>query len=231
MSTRRCCVPSEDFAASCSDVSKAYPSASGPVQAVSDASLNVPNGRVTLLLGHSGSGKSTLLRMLAGIDRPDRGTIHVGTAEISRLGARARRDVRRRDIGYVFSRPSDNLLPYLSGDEQVILSARLRALPASAADGLLARLGLAERAHAMPADLSGGERQRLAFAAAAVGRPRLLVADEPTAELDAASVTRLLGVLREVAAEGSGVLVATHDSRLLDVADQVVRIAAGKILP
>jgi ABC-type lipoprotein export system ATPase subunit len=96
-------------------------------------------------------------------------------------------------------------------------------------EGLLERLGLGHRLDAHPDDLSGGERQRLAFAAAAVGRPRLLVADEPTAELDAVSVVALVDVLRELAAAGSGVLVATHDPRLLDAADQVVHISAGQV--
>ncbi len=222
---------SDGLAASCRRVGKTYVAASGPVVALRDASVTVAPASVTLLLGHSGSGKSTLLRLLACLDRPDAGTVTVGGTDVGRLPDRQRRLVRRRDVGYVFSRPSDNLLPYLTAAEQVLLSARLRRVPAAAADGLLDRLGLGGRAQAMPADLSGGERQRLAFAAAAVGQPRLLVADEPTAELDARSVGQLLGVLREVAQAGSGVLVATHDVRLLEVADTVVRIADGRTAP
>jgi putative ABC transport system ATP-binding protein len=227
---RRCSVPVDLLpAASCDAVSKTHVAASGPVHAVREASLTVPPGALTLLMGPSGSGKSTLLRVLACTDRPDSGSVHVGESEVTALPDRARRALRRTEIGYVFSRPSDNLLPYLTAREQVDLAAQLRGAPRSAADGLLERLGLASRVDAHPDDMSGGERQRLAFAAAAVGTPRLLVADEPTAELDAASVVALLDVLRELATAGSGVLVATHDPRLLPAADQVVHIAAGHI--
>ena len=218
-------------AASCIGVSKTHLAASGPVLAVQEASLCVPPGKVTLLMGPSGSGKSTLLRLIACTDRPDSGSVHIGELEVSRLSDRARRAVRRTEVGYVFSRPSDNLLPYLTAREQVELSAGLRGLPRGASGGLLERLGLGMRGGARPQDLSGGERQRLAFAAAAVGTPRLLVADEPTAELDAASVATLLSVLRDLAAAGSGILVATHDDRLLDAADQVVHLHDGHVQP
>lgn len=202
---------------------------SGPVLALSEVSLEIPAGAVTVVLGRSGSGKSTLLRLIACLDRPDTGEIRVDGMEVAGLSERRRRAVRRTAIGYVFSRPSDNLLPYLRAVEQVELAARLRGLPRSAADGVLERLGLGHRLTFLPDELSGGERQRLAFAAAAVGNPRLLVADEPTAELDSSALVELLAVLGELAAAGSAVLVATHDSRLLEVADRVVRIDAGRI--
>jgi ABC-type lipoprotein export system ATPase subunit len=228
---RRCFVRSDLPAAACEAVTKTYLAASGPVAAVAAASLQVPPGEVTLLMGPSGSGKSTLLRMLACTDRPDTGTVHVGDVEVGRLSDHLRRRIRRSEIGYVFSRPSDNLLPYLTAREQVELSAQLRGIDTAGTDGLLERLGLGARLDARPDDLSGGERQRLAFAAAAVGGPRLLVADEPTAELDAVSVVALLDVLRELSSAGSGVLVATHDPRLLDAADHVVHITAGRVHP
>ena len=193
--------------------------------------MAVPRGEVTLLMGPSGSGKSTLLRLLACADRPDTGSVRIGNRDVSDLGDRARRRIRRREVGYVFSRPSDNLLPYLSAQEQLHLAADLRGVRRTETAGLLERLGLVGRDDARPEDLSGGERQRLAFAAAVVGGPALLIADEPTAELDAGSVEPLVALLRDLAGAGSGVLVATHDPRLLECADVVVHLHAGQVQP
>lgn len=227
---RRCSVLPELPAASCTDVTKTHQAASGPVAAVRGVSVQVPRGALTLLMGPSGSGKSSLLRLLACSDRPDSGTVHLADVEVTHLHDKARRRLRRQQVGYVFSRPSDNLLPYLSAREQLDLAADLRGVPRSAADGLLERLGVGGRADARPDDLSGGERQRLAFAAAVVGAPPLVVADEPTAELDAASVDALGEILQDLAGGGSGLLVATHDPRLLPAADQVVHLHAGQVV-
>jgi ABC-type lipoprotein export system ATPase subunit len=233
---RRCCVPSDAVTTDpgrptyCRDVSKTHLAASGPVRALTEVSLDVPAGAVTVVVGRSGSGKSTLLRLLACMDRPDDGEVVVDGVDVAVGSERARRRVRRTAVGYVFSRPSDNLLPYLAAIEQVELAAGMRGLPRTAAPDLLGRLGLSARSRSLPVELSGGERQRLAFAAAAVGNPRLLVADEPTAELDSGSVAGLLVVLTELAAAGSGVVVATHDPRLLDVADSVVRLDGGRVV-
>jgi ABC-type lipoprotein export system ATPase subunit len=210
-------------------VSKTHLAASGPVHALSEVSLEVPAGAVTLVVGRSGSGKSTLLRLLACMDRPDAGEVVVDGVDVGGGSERSRRSVRRTAVGYVFSRPSDNLLPYLAAIEQVELAAGMRGLSRTTAPALLERLGLSGRSRSLPVELSGGERQRLAFAAAAVGSPRLLVADEPTAELDSASVAGLLVVLTELADAGSGVVVATHDPRLLDIADSVVRLDGGRV--
>ena len=223
-------MPRELPAASCSDVTKTHRAASGPVAAVRGVSVEVPRGALTLLMGPSGSGKSSLLRLLACSDRPDSGTVHLGDVEVTHLPDKARRRLRRQQVGYVFSRPSDNLLPYLSAREQLDLAADLRGVPRGAADGLLERLGVGGRADARPDDLSGGERQRLAFAAAVVGAPSLVVADEPTAELDAASVEALGEILQDLARGGSGLLVATHDPRLLHAADHVVHLHAGQVV-
>jgi putative ABC transport system ATP-binding protein/macrolide transport system ATP-binding/permease protein len=228
---RRCCVPSDAGRPTyCREVSKTHFAASGPVRALSEVSLDVPAGAVTVVVGRSGSGKSTLLRLLACMDRPDDGEVIVDGVDVGAGTERSRRAVRRTAVGYVFSRPSDNLLPYLAAIEQVELAAGMRGLPRTAAPALLERLGLSGRSKSLPVELSGGERQRLAFAAAAVGNPRLLVADEPTAELDSASVAGLLVVLTELADAGSGVVVATHDPRLLDIADSVVRLDGGHVV-
>jgi putative ABC transport system ATP-binding protein len=228
---RRCSVPSDPGRPTyCRAVSKTHLAASGPVRALTDVSMEVPAGAVTVVVGRSGSGKSTLLRLLACMDRPDEGEVVVDGVDVAARSERTRRGVRRTAIGYVFSRPSDNLLPYLAAIEQVQLAAGMRGLRRTPAPELLERLGLTARARSLPVELSGGERQRLAFAAAAVGNPRLLVADEPTAELDSASVAGLLVVLTELAEAGSGVVVATHDPRLLEVADHVIRLDGGRVI-
>lgn len=210
------------------ELRKTHYAASGPALALDEVSLEVPAGAVTLVMGRSGSGKSTLLRLMAAIDRPDAGVVSIAGVEVGGLPGRRRRAVRTASVGYVFSRPSDNLLPYLTASAQLDLAADLRGIPRTTTEAVLAQLGLADRGANLPAELSGGERQRLAFGAAAMGSPQLFVADEPTAELDSASVAALLAPLVALAEAGSAVLVATHDERLLDVADQVVSLEAGR---
>jgi putative ABC transport system ATP-binding protein len=225
---RRCSVPNND--SFCRGVSKTHLAATGPVQALVDVSLDLPAGAVTVVMGRSGSGKSTLLRLLACLERPDEGEIVLDRTDVLALSERRRRRMRKARIGYVFSRPSDNLLPYLRAQEQLDLAAGLRGLKKQAARDLLGPLGLDHRALSLPEQLSGGERQRLAFAAAAVGGPTLLVADEPTAELDSASVAILLGQMSALAAAGTAVVVASHDPRLLDIGDHVVRLEDGQVV-
>ena len=224
---RRSSVPSDSF---CRGVSKTHLAVTGPVRALDEVSLELPDGLMTVVSGRSGSGKSTLLRLLACIERPDEGEIVLDGQDVLGMSERARRRTRRERIGYVFSRPSDNLLPYLRAQEQLDLAAGLRGLGKDAARDLLEPLGLAHRARSLPGELSGGERQRLAFAAAAVGRPSLLVADEPTAELDSASVELLLGQLAGLAAAGTAVVVASHDPRVLAVADREIRLESGRVV-
>ena len=200
------------------------------MQALVEVSLEMPPGAVTLVMGRSGSGKSTLLRLIACMERPDDGEIVIDGVDVLALSERRRRRMRRDRIGYVFSRPSDNLLPYLRAQEQLDLAAGLRGLKKKAARDLLEPLGLGHRARSLPDQLSGGERQRLAFAAASVGRPALLVADEPTAELDSASVAILLGQMAGLAESGTAVVVASHDPRLLEIADAIVRLEDGRVV-
>jgi putative ABC transport system ATP-binding protein len=191
-------------------------------------SLDVADRGVTLVMGRSGSGKSTLLRILAAIDRPDSGQVQVAGTDLQVLRERGRRELRRVSLGYVFSKPGDNLLPYLNAVEHVDLAADLRGSARPDALALLAGVGLDHRAHALPAQLSGGERQRLAFVCASVGNPPLLIADEPTAELDSASVHGLLALVTDLADSGA-VVIATHDTRLLAVATRVIRLDAGRV--
>ena len=206
-----------------------YRTASTTVTSLDGVDVEFPEGRVTAVAGPSGSGKSSLLRILAGLQTPTSGTVEIGGRVINRMGARKARRVRRRFIGYVFQRPSDNLLPYLSSREQIEFAARLRGSGQGDADELLQRLGIAHRADAVPGELSGGEQARLALAAAVVGRPAVVLADEPTAQLDDRSESDVVAALRSLTEHGVAVVVASHDAAVIDIADRVVRIHTGHV--
>ena len=217
-------------AASCNGVVKIYWTATGEVHALKGIDARFPGGAITAVVGPSGSGKSSLLRILACIDRPTAGQVMVGPLEVSSLGPRKRRKVRRRHIGYVFQRPSDNLVSYLTAREHLELSARLRGFDLAAeGDRLLEILGLSGRARHRPHQLSGGEQQRLAFAAAVVGRPALVVADEPTAELDSESGRILMETVRTLRDEGTAFAISTHDAMAVRMADRTLYLRHGAL--
>jgi putative ABC transport system ATP-binding protein/macrolide transport system ATP-binding/permease protein len=148
------------------------------------------------------------------------------------LRARARRRLRRRQVAYLFQRPGENLLPYLDAVAQIRLAASLRGAPVSTPQALdlLDRLGLRDRADHMPGQLSGGEQQRLAVACGVVGGPALVVADEPTAELDTAAAERVLTAVEDLAAGGVGFVLSSHDPRVLAIADGLVRLDHGRLV-
>jgi putative ABC transport system ATP-binding protein len=215
----------------CRGLTKEYRTAAGTVRALKLVDADFPAGQVTVVAGPSGAGKSSLLRILACVDRPTAGSVRIGGLEVSKLGARARRRVRRELIGYVFQQPSDNLLPYLTVMGHLELSARLRGREAGgSAERLLEVLGLAHRAGFTPEQLSGGEQQRLAFAAAVIGAPALVVADEPTAELDHHAGESLLQALGDLRAEGTGFLVSSHDHAVVRVADRLLQLHDGAVV-
>jgi putative ABC transport system ATP-binding protein len=225
-------IPDESPAAACRGVGKTYRTATESVTALDDVTLTIPRARVTVVVGPSGSGKSSLLRLLACIDSPDRGEVRVAGRRVDRLRPRARRRLRRREVAYLFQRPGENLLPYLDAVAQVRLAAQLRGAPVSAeqALALLDRLGLRERADHHPAQLSGGEQQRLAVACGVVGDPALVVADEPTAELDTAAAERVLVAMEDLAAAGVGFVLSSHDPRVMAIADGFVRLDHGRLV-
>ena len=224
--------PADGPAAVCRDVVKTYRTASESVTALDGVTLSIPRARVTVVVGPSGSGKSSLLRLLACVDRPDSGQVRVAGRRVDTLRARARRRVRRREVAYLFQRPGENLLPYLDAVAQVRLAAALRGAPVSTAGALdlLDRLGLGGRADHRPGQLSGGEQQRLAVACGVVGDPALVVADEPTAELDTAAAERVLEAMEELAASGVGFVVSSHDPRVMAIADGFVRLDHGRVV-
>jgi len=161
-------------------------SADDTVPALKGVDLDLHPGTVTALIGPSGSGKSTLLRLLACVDRPDSGSILIQGRDTARLSRGRRVKLRRRRLGYMFQNPADNLLDYLTVRQHLRLAAQMRGVSVRKreADELLERLGLGGRADNLPRQLSGGEQQRAAIAFAAIGPPALLVADEPTGQLD-----------------------------------------------
>jgi len=199
-------------------------------QVLKDASLEVAEGEFVAIRGRSGSGKSTVLNLVAGIDRPSSGEIYVAGNALSRLGPRERTLLRRDQIGFVFQ--FFNLIPTLSVLENVLLPAELSGRDESRrAAGLLERVGLADRAASFPDRLSGGEQQRVAIARALVRDPRLVLADEPTGNLDDATGAAVMGLLDALTRRaGKTLLLATHSREVAALADRVLTIEAGRLV-
>ena len=224
--------PDASPAAVCRGVVKTYRTATESVTALDDVTVAIPRAQVTVVVGPSGSGKSSLLRLLACIDSPDAGEVLIAGQRVDRLRARARRRLRQRQVAYLFQRPGENLLPYLDAVTQLRLAARLRGAPVGAdeAMALLERLGLADRADHRPPQLSGGEQQRLAVACGVIGGPALVVADEPTAELDTAAAERVLAAMEDLAQAGVGFVISSHDPRVMAIADGFIRLDHGRLV-
>ena len=219
-------------AAAVRDVRKTYVIADEKVEALKGIDKDFPAGTVSTIVGPSGSGKSSLLRILACVDRPTSGSVRIGDREVAELTVRRRRALRRTAVGYVFQNPVDNLVEYLRGAEQVRLAAKLRGVSPDDAeiDRLLAVLGLTGRADHLPVQLSGGEQQRLSFACAVIGRPAIIVADEPTAELDSASADRVLEAVHDLRDEGVAFLLSSHDPRVMQSTDHLLRLEHGEVV-
>jgi putative ABC transport system ATP-binding protein len=200
--------------------------------ALRGVTLEVESGELVALSGRSGSGKSTLLNIIAGLDAPTSGQVWVDGAEVTAMSGDERLRLRRETVALVFQ--SFALLPVLSAAENVGVPMRLARMPAAAreerARDLLALVGLAGREQQRPYELSGGEQQRVAVARALANRPRLLLADEPTGQLDSATAAQIMGLLRAIIhAEGLTGIVATHDAGLMEIADRVVELRTGEL--
>jgi putative ABC transport system ATP-binding protein len=191
-----------------------------------EVSVHAEAGQMLAVTGPSGSGKSTLLAVLALRERPAGGELRHRGRPVSALSRRRLQSLRRREIGWVAQRPTHSLFPQLTALGQIQQMARLRGVNCDAM-AALDEVALSDRARARPAVLSGGEQQRLAVAAASVGAPALLIADEPTAELDDDSAALVLRLLRTRADQGSAVVMATHDARAIAAADTVLRFRHG----
>jgi putative ABC transport system ATP-binding protein len=203
-----------------------YSSGQESVRPINELSLDVPAGSLAILLGPSGCGKTTLLSCLGGILRPTTGRIQFGDIDVTGLDARALSEYRRNTVGIVFQ--AFNLVPSLTALENVMVPLRAARMPKhpaqQRAEELLDRVGLAHRMSHRPGDLSGGQQQRVAVARAIALDPPLLIADEPTAHLDYIQVEEVLTLIRELASGERVVVVATHDTRMLPLADRVVEL-------
>jgi putative ABC transport system ATP-binding protein len=212
-------------------VTKTYGGGEGTVLALDDVSVEFYPGTFTAIMGPSGSGKTTLIQVAAGLDRPERGTVRIGEAELIGMREPSLARLRRERVGFVFQ--SFNLLPSLTAAQNVILPLRLagRRPRRHLARDALARVGVADRARHRPAQLSGGQQQRVAIARALVTEPDVIFADEPTGALDTRSAREVLGILREATDRDNRTLVmVTHDPVAAAVADRVLFLADGRIV-
>jgi putative ABC transport system ATP-binding protein len=214
------------------DVSRDYEMAGGVVHAVNDVSISVSRGQLVALRGRSGSGKTTFLSMIGGLDRPTKGSVTVDGLAVSELPESDLIDFRRRKLGFIFQ--AFGLLPVLSAAENVEIPLRLIGADPKERDArvreLLELVGLGGRANHRPHELSGGEQQRVAIARALANRPSVLLADEPTGQLDSHTGRGIMSVLQElVRSEGLTAIVATHDTTLIDLADSVIELKDGRV--
>ena len=208
---------------------KDYGAGEGLVRALDEVDLEVARGEAVAVMGPSGCGKSTLLQLLGGIDRPTAGELWLGGRRIDRLSERELAQVRRTEVGFVFQ--GFHLMEELTAVENVELPALLAGHSARAAREraaeLLTRVGLADRATHLPSALSGGQRQRVAIARALVNEPTLLLADEPTGNLDSASTLDVLRLFEALHATGLTLVIVTHDARIGATADRLITMRDG----
>ncbi|WP_246161963.1 ABC transporter ATP-binding protein [Aeromicrobium ginsengisoli] len=213
-------------------LTRTYGSGPGTVHALQDVSFDVAPGEMVALVGRSGSGKTTLLNLIGGLDQPDSGTVRVDGTEVTGLDDEGLSQLRRDSVSYVFQ--TFGLVPALTAAENVGVPLRLRRTPAVEREKrvalLLELVGLRDHADQRPSELSGGQQQRVAIARSLAGSPRLLIADEPTGQLDAETGLGVMGLLRGlVESEGVTAVVSTHDPVMMALADRVLTISDGRL--
>lgn len=214
------------------DLAKVYGEGAGAVSALRGVDARVADGEFVAIMGPSGSGKSTLLHILGALDRPSDGSVEVRGRRYDNLDDRSLTRLRGEVFGFVFQ--FFNLLPTLTAAENVLLPALVAGEPAAdyadRTDELLGLVGLSGRAHHLPAELSGGEQQRVAIARALLRRPDVLLADEPTGNLDSVAGATVLSLLRRLVDEGQTVVMVTHDPGAASLADRVIFLRDGRIV-
>ena len=213
-------------------VSKHYSEGETGVTAISGMDFTVHKGELTGILGPSGSGKSTLLHILGLLDRPTTGKLYIDGIETSKLSDAEQARIRGKKIGFVFQ--AFNLIPSLTTLENVELPLIIYDIPKAKrvekAAAILKRLGLANRLNHLPSQLSGGERQRVAVARALINDPEIILADEPTGNLDSKTGEEVLRIIEELHHEGRTIIIVTHDESIVKITEKVVRIRDGKIV-
>ena len=214
----------------CEALAKTYVSGGREITVLRDITFELEAGAFLALTGPSGSGKSTLLGLLAGLDRPATGRVVLDGHDLSTLSEDQRAEIRAEKVGFVFQ--SFHLIPTLTAQENIQVPLELQGEDGRARAGeLLERVGLGDRGHHYPAQLSGGEQQRVAVARAFVHRPRILFADEPTGNLDAANGANVVDLLGELNRErGTTLVLVTHDPELADLAHRVLRLRDGAVV-
>jgi len=213
------------------EVIKVYRESDVETIALRGVDLAIEEGESVAIMGRSGSGKSTLLNLVSGSDRPTAGRVLVDGIDVGRADEAARAQLRGRVMGIIFQ--SQNLLPFLTLEENVVLTGRLAGseLDGSWARELLDRVGLADRAAHRPDQLSGGEQQRGGLACVLAAKPRLLLADEMTGELDSVTAARLLDLVRDIRrTEGMTVIMVTHDEGVAQTAERIVELRDGRVV-
>ena len=218
---------------SCQHITKSYRKGTNLVTPLEDLSLEVPQGEFLALMGPSGSGKTTLLNLISGIDTPSNGRLVIDGEDIATFSRKQLTKWRSRKVGYIFQ--LYHLIPVLSAFENVelplLITSLSRAERRRKAEAALELVGLSDRSSHTPSELSGGQEQRVAIARALVADPALLVADEPTGDLDRESANRILELLRSLARDhGKTIVMVTHDARAAAAADRTLHLEKGKLL-
>ncbi len=216
-----------------SDVTRTFGSGSTAVHALRGVSFRLRKGQLTALCGRSGSGKTTLLNIVGGLDRPTSGTVQVAGQDVGSMSEHEQMMLRRKTVAFIFQ--SFGLIPILSAAENAGIPLRINGTSVREREErvalMLGIVGLAEHARQRPAELSGGQQQRVAIARALAGGPELLIADEPTGQLDSETGWQIMRLLRTVVrSEGITALVATHDQALVDLADDVLQLDDGVLI-
>jgi len=216
---------------SAKDITRRYGEGDTAVDALRGVSLEVARGQLTAVMGPSGSGKSTLMHILAGLDRPTKGTVAIDGTDITTLGDTDLTKLRRRHIGFIFQ--FFNLLPMLTAEENILLPLELAGTKRDKqwTNGLIDKVGLDDRRKHRPSELSGGQQQRVAIARALVSRPTVMFADEPTGNLDSQTSAEILRLLAESVQEfGQTTVMVTHDAHAAAIADRVLFLGDGLIV-
>ncbi len=220
------------FVIEVSGVNRIFSVPGGEFQALKDINTKVPCGSLAILRGRSGSGKTTLMNIIGALDDPTSGSVKIDGREVGKLSGRERENVRRREMGFVFQAVS--LIPTMNAFQNVEFSMRLAGIKAGRerdkrVEECLKLVGLGNRMQHMPAEMSGGEQQRVAIARAFAHRPKLILADEPTAELDSAMAARVTRLFHEMTRkEQVTILMTTHDVGLMDAGDMIIELESGR---